>query len=233
MNIVWRKPRDPATECATLLLSTARLRDDPPVARRAQRGEPNDIANLAGVHPIAERRLLQGRWSTLVTGPVAQRGSSGWIGAVSDAPCPSPISRPGKKSLPFAQLLARLRAMSETFRTVSGLRSALSTRRDLLFENLALRHQRSVQARSDRRFRPCDRLLWLCLRRVWLRWRDALMLVQPATVPRWHREGFRGFWSRRLRRRPGRPRIDSELRALIRRMTTANRLWGAPRIHGE
>jgi hypothetical protein len=59
------------------------------------------------------------------------------------------------------------------------------------------------------------------------------VLVQPATVARWHREGFRGCWSRRSRRRPGRPRIDSQLRGLIGRMATANRLWGAPRIHGE
>src|SRR3989449_6305366 len=123
--------------------------------------------------------------------------------------------------------------MRDAFRTVAALRAALSTRRDLLLENLALRHQLGVLARSDGRFRPSDRLLWLCLRRLWPRWRDALMLVQPATVARWHRDGFRGCWSRRSRRRPGRPGIDSQLRALIRRMATENRLWGAPRIHGE
>ena len=61
----------------------------------------------------------------------------------------------------------------------------------------------------------------------------ASTLGQPATVARWHREGFRGGWRRRSRRRPGRPRIDSPLRALIRRMAMENRLWGAPRIHGE
>jgi hypothetical protein len=71
------------------------------------------------------------------------------------------------------------------------------------------------------------------LRRWWLRWREALVLVQPATVARWHREGFRGCWSRRSRRRPRRSRIDSQLRTLIRRMATENRLWGAPRIHGK
>jgi hypothetical protein len=59
------------------------------------------------------------------------------------------------------------------------------------------------------------------------------MLVQPATVTRWHREGFRACYRHRSRRRPGRPRIDSNLRALIRRMSRENRLWGAPRIHGE
>ena len=136
-------------------------------------------------------------------------------------------------SLTFAPLLAILQAMHDAFRTVGALRSALSTRRDLLLEHLALRHQLGVLARSHRRFRPSDRLLWLCLRRVWPRWRDALVLVQPATVARWRRQGFRGCWSRHSRRQPGRPRIDSQLRALIRRMATENRLWGAPRIHGE
>src|SRR6266849_9253042 len=96
-------------------------------------------------------------------------------------------------SLTFAQLLARLQAMRKAFRTVAALRSALSTRGNLLLEILALRHQLGVLARSDRRFRPSDRLLWVCLRRLWPRWRDALVLVQPATVARWHREGFRGW----------------------------------------
>src|SRR6266849_4857443 len=122
--------------------------------------------------------------------------------------------------------------MRDAVRTVAALRSALSTRRDLLLEHLALRHQLGIFARSDRRFRPSDRLLWVCLRRLWPRWRKALVLVQPATVARRHREGFRGCW-RRPSRRPGRPRIDSQLRALIRRLATENRLWGAPRIHGE
>ena len=59
------------------------------------------------------------------------------------------------------------------------------------------------------------------------------MLVQPATVARWHREGFRGCWRRRSRRRLGRPRINLPLRSLIGRMARENGLWGAPRIHGE
>src|SRR5712691_10125710 len=79
-------------------------------------------------------------------------------------------------------------------RTVAAIRFAWSTRRDLLLESLALRHQLGVLARSNRRFRPADRLLWLILRRVWPRWRDVLVLVQPATVDRWHREGFYRWW---------------------------------------
>src|SRR2546428_4013268 len=146
-------------------------------------------------------------------------------------PCASPKSSPAKL-LTFAPLLAILRAMRKACRMVAALRIALSTRRDLLLEGVALRHQLSVLARSNRRFRPSDRLFSLCLRRWWPRWREALVL-QPATVARWHREGFRGCWSRRSRRRPGRPCIDSHLRALIRRMAAENGLWGAPRIHGE
>ena len=135
--------------------------------------------------------------------------------------------------LTFAQLLARLQPMREAFRTVAPLRSALSTRGNLLFELLALRHQLGVLGRSDRRFRPSDRLLWVCLRRFWPRWREALVVVQPATVTRWHREGFRECWRRRSRRRPGRPRIDLQLQKLIGRVAMENCLWGAPRIHGE
>src|SRR4051794_12553665 len=105
-------------------------------------------------------------------------------------------------------------------------------RRDLLFEVLALHHQLRVLARSDRRLRSADRLLWLILRRVWPRWRDTLLLVQPATVARWSRDGFFGWCPRRMRR-PGRPRIDADCRHLIQRMAAQNRLWGAPRIHGE
>lgn len=60
-----------------------------------------------------------------------------------------------------------------------------------------------------------------------------MVLIQPATVERWRREGLRRCWSRRSGRRPGRPRVDSEVRALIRRMAAENHLWGAPRIHGE
>jgi len=120
--------------------------------------------------------------------------------------------------------------MRDVFRTGAG--SAWSTRRDLLLETLALRHQLSVLARSNRRFRPSDRLLWMFLRWWWPRWREALVLVLPATVDRWHREGFRRCWRRRSRR-SGRPRIDSPCRDLIRRVAAENCLWGAPRIHGE
>src|SRR4030095_11937753 len=88
------------------------------------------------------------------------------------------------------------------------------------------------RARPNRRFRRSDRLLWVILRRVWPRWRDALVLGQPATVDRGHRARVVRRWWRRARR-PGRLRIDSPCRDLIGRLAWENPLWGAPRIHGE
>jgi hypothetical protein len=95
---------------------------------------------------------------------------------------------------------------------VTAIRLALATRRDLLFEVLALRHQLAVLTRSNRRFGASDRLLWLFLRSLWPQWKDALRLVQPATVDRWHRDRFSRRWWRRSPR-SGRPRIDSQARS--------------------
>jgi transposase InsO family protein len=101
-------------------------------------------------------------------------------------------------------------------------------------ENLALRHQLHVL----RRQRPgrlwlfaFDRLLWVLLYRLWPRCLEVMVLVKPTTVVQWHRQGFRLFW--RWRSRSGRLSVDREIRDLIRQMSSANPLWGAPRIHGE
>jgi putative transposase len=100
---------------------------------------------------------------------------------------------------------------------------------------VALQHQLAVLHRQ-RPGRPQlsspDRLLWVPLYRIWPQVIDAMVLVKPATVVDWHRRGFRLYWRWRSRR-PGRPRVDPEIRDLIRRMSKANPLWGAPRIHGE
>jgi putative transposase len=77
-----------------------------------------------------------------------------------------------------------------------------------------------------------DRLLWVLVYRIWPQVIDAMVLVKPAAVIAWHRKGFRFYWRWRSRC-PGRPRINPEIRNLIRRMSNANPLWGAPRIHGE
>src|SRR5271167_580202 len=110
--------------------------------------------------------------------------------------------------------------------------------RDALeLENLALRHQIGVLQRSARK-RPKltagDRLLWICLSRLWRDWRSALAIVKPETVVAWHRAAFRLFWTWKVRcGKPGRPVISSEVRDLIRKMCRENPGWGAPRIHGE
>jgi putative transposase len=69
---------------------------------------------------------------------------------------------------------------------------------------------------------------------MWSDWSKALILVQPETMVSWHRAGYRLFWRWRSRSgEPGRPKIDGEIRQLIRRMNHENPTWGAPRIHGE
>lgn len=117
---------------------------------------------------------------------------------------------------------------------VGALTSSLHTRHELALENLALRQQIGVLRRSVKRPRlsNADRGFWVVLRRCWANWDKVLAVVQPATVIKWHRAGFRKYWAWRSRPKGGRPAIDPQIRALIRRMATAN-MWGAPRIHGE
>src|SRR5213592_2574576 len=108
--------------------------------------------------------------------------------------------------------------------------------RQLAFENLALRQQLAVYKRTANRpkLQRSDRLLWVWLSRVWPAWRQALVIVAPATVLRWQRRRFRRHWATLSGRRPaGHPPVDAAIKALVRRMTAANPLWGAPRIHGE
>jgi putative transposase len=109
--------------------------------------------------------------------------------------------------------------------------------RDLLLENLALRQQLVVlrQRLPQPRFGAPDRLFWVMLRRFWPGWKLALVLLQPDTVVRWHRVGFKAYWTwlSRHRARAGRKCVSRELRELIFRMVAENPTWGAPRIHGE
>ncbi len=112
--------------------------------------------------------------------------------------------------------------------------STLRTQRDLAIENLALRQQLAVlkHRHPQPSLTDADRLFWVVLSGIWPGWRESLHIVQPETVVRWHRQGFRYYWRWKSRRR-GRPRIDPDIRHLIQRMCRANPLWGAPRIHGE
>jgi len=111
------------------------------------------------------------------------------------------------------------------------------SRQDLLVENLALRQQLSVFKRRNRRPRLAvlDKLFWILARRFWSDWKKSLLVVAPETVARWHRAGFRMYWSMisKIRQRVGRRRISRDVRDLIFRMVAENPTWGAPRIHGE
>ncbi len=112
----------------------------------------------------------------------------------------------------------------------------LKSRRHLLLENAALRHQLLVLSRNARRprFDPLDRVFWVWLSAVWAPWRQAIRLIQPDPVIHWHRQGFRLFWRWKSQaRRVGRKSVAPETVALIRQMCRANPLWGAPRIHRE
>ena len=103
-------------------------------------------------------------------------------------------------------------------------------------ENAALRHQLAVLRRKVRgrvQLTSGDRLFLTQLYRWFPSVLQAITIIQPETLVRWHRAGFRQYWRWKSRSLGGRPQIDADLRALIRRMSVDNPLWGAPRIHGE
>ena len=110
------------------------------------------------------------------------------------------------------------------------------SRRRLEAENVFLRHQLNVALRRRRpRFplRGSDRTVLVWMTRLWPSLLSLARVVEPATIVRWHRAGFRSYWRWKSRERAGRPQIDRDLSDLIRRMSRQNPLWGAPRIHGE
>jgi transposase InsO family protein len=126
----------------------------------------------------------------------------------------------------FALLCFVLVALTSPFKSKSRLEA----------ENAALRHQlivlrRKVQGRV--RLTNNDRWFLVQLYRWFPSILQVVTIVRPETLVRWHRAGFRRYWCWKSRSRGGRPQIDMDLRALIRRMSIENPLWGAPRIHGE
>ena len=117
---------------------------------------------------------------------------------------------------------------------VRVIRAICRRRADLVLENVALRQQ--VTALKKERPRPplddTERAFWVALRGSWPVWASRLLIVHADTVARWHRDRFRRYWAKiSQRRHPGRPRIDAEIRRLVR--TMAQDGWGAPRIHAE
>lgn len=116
---------------------------------------------------------------------------------------------------------------------ISTLPFLFRSRGDLLLEVVALRQQLTTVVPKQRPvIGSADRLFWVLLRRVWSRWRDALVIVKPETVVAWHRAGFALYWKWRSRRRTGRPGAGPEILELVQRMARENG-WGAVRIHGE
>jgi hypothetical protein len=114
--------------------------------------------------------------------------------------------------------------------------SLLKSKSRLEVENAALRHQLTVLQRKVRgrvQFTNSDRLLFILLYRWFPSVLKAMTILRPETLVRWHRAGFRRYWRWKSRSVGARPQIKTDLRALIRRMSIENRLWGAPRIHGE
>jgi hypothetical protein len=124
----------------------------------------------------------------------------------------------------FLSLL--LHILLSPFRTLARLEA----------EIVFLRHQLNVLRRgvpSKPRLTVVDRLIFVWLYRLMPSLLKAAVVVQPETIVRWHQAGFRLYWRWKSRSRGGRPKAPIELRSLIRRMSLENRLWGAPRIHGE
>ena len=139
----------------------------------------------------------------------------------------------------------RLKAAGQAISRVTkpiGHSSALGTVADLarskprlIAENLLLRQQLIVLNRSVKRprFTRADRLLFVLLASKLQGWKDALLIVKPETVLRWHRQGFRLFWKRKSHARSHEPKVSAETIVLIKEMAINNRLWGAERIRGE
>ncbi len=151
------------------------------------------------------------------------------------------LARVRQAARQFAQALGRCLAAATTpiaSPLVGGtLADLVRSKPALITENALLRQQSIILRRSVKRPRctPADRtLLVLLASRVRL-WRHALLIVQPDTLLRWHRQGFRLFWRRKSRAAtsPRKAKMSTETIALIREMAAANRLWGAERIRGE
>jgi hypothetical protein len=125
-------------------------------------------------------------------------------------------------------ILMMLRSVLRSLRTQAAMQA----------EIIALRHQVVVLQRTQNKKRlilhRADRWVWVWLSQLWSGWRSALIIVKPETVIRWHRQGFRWYWTWKVRHgQTGRPRVSKKARDLIRTMSQMNVLWGAPRIHSE
>jgi putative transposase len=171
--------------------------------------------------------------------PVRPRSRSNWVSGVVPRQNSDQLSNHAPRlSTRFGLPSCKTEGMLPVLRLLFVWTARLSrSRRNLFLENLALRQQLAVlnKRRPKPRFAGSDRLFWVLLRRFSSNWKQALILVQPETVIRWHRLGFKVYWTwlSRHRNRVGRKCVRKELRELIFRMVAENRTWGAPRMHGE
>ena len=215
-------------------LADLRLENPDPLLKALDQSLP------MGVHPTGQASHQQGEW--VHRKRIASSPPTGQHFELKRHPCSRP--RCPKRSILAVVCVSGHYGIGRTLeRMVVWLililhlaAASLKSRRSVLLENLALRQQLLVLNRGSKRPRltPLDRALWAWLSQVWRAWRTSLQMVQPDTVVRWHRAGFRLFWSWRSRpRRVGRQAIASDTINLIRQMSGANPLWGAPRIHGE
>ena len=191
------------------------------------------------------RQLIARKWTFTPTRPggpgVMKEISTLIVRMATENPCRAQELDP--PSFPSARPCEKLPA-GRGWEGVSMIRWAgraiavwAKPRAGLIVENLCLRQQLIVlQRRVPRpRLRDGDRRFWILVCRWFPKWRDSLLVVQPNTVLRWHRRGWTAYWRwrSRPRRRGGRPPLPRALRALIRRMSVENRLWGQRRVQAE
>ena len=137
---------------------------------------------------------------------------------------PSPSSEP----LP-STFMVIFSAFFLFFRSLFVSRISLATEILILCQQLLVLNCTVIRPKLRRR----DRLFWICLSRLRKDWRDALIIIKPDTVIKWHREGFRLYRRWKSKAPIGHPPIDKEIRELIRRISRENPLWGVPRIQSE
>ena len=168
-------------------------------------------------------------WRRAVVRQVLIRGTE--FPSVTTKEQPNKVKAPAK---PISCIIEAMFAILVSL--LRTLRSAFRTHTDLALENLALRQQLAALHRCTPRvrLRRADRAFWIGLSQIWSHWSDAIVIVKPDTVVRWHLAGFRLFWRWKSRSRtPAKDDVSPEVKQLIRRMAEANVTWGAPRIHGE
>lgn len=115
------------------------------------------------------------------------------------------------------------------------LRSSFKSKTQLQLENVYLKKQLEILNRSypKPKIKNSDRLFLIALKTLLCNWKNCLFIVKPETVIQWHKKGFKLYWRIKSNHKGGRPKIEKELRTLIRQMAFDNPLWGVPRIHGE